>query len=250
MTLVTMAHKLLERQYLNRALDLLGLRSNGEIQVSEAPDFLVPLGTETIGIEVTAFYLPEPRATQSHQARIGMQRIAVEQARRQFRSNGGPALYVTVFFVPDRDLSKARAYALGPILAHAVGSTRLPTSVHEPSARADLGLLPSEIADISIHGSVNATDELWYPAIAGWVAPIERSHIEAEIARKAIVLPKIRSKCEISWLLIVNDGFRSAAPCELSADAHALGFQSPFDRTLWLDSSRIYDLSTSCASRD
>lgn len=39
-----MANKLLERQYLDRALDLLDLRPNDEIQSSETPDFLVPLG--------------------------------------------------------------------------------------------------------------------------------------------------------------------------------------------------------------
>lgn len=171
-----------------------------------------------------------------------MQRIAVEQAGRQFRSNGGPALYLTVFFVPDRDLSKQRAYELGPILAHAVASTPLPSSVRDASVRVDLALLQPEIASISIHGSVSATDELWYPAIAGWVAPIERTHIDTEIARKAIVLPSIRSRCESAWLLIVNDGFRDSAPCELTADARTFGFQSPFDRTLWLDSPGIYDL--------
>jgi hypothetical protein len=237
-----MADKFLERRYLNRALELLDLRPSGPIESCETPDFLVPLANDTVGIEVTAFYLPEPNASQSHQARVGMQRIAVEQAWQLFRSQGGPALYVTVFFVPDRPLSKSRAYALGPILAHAVATTRVPTSVHDPSVRVDIRLLPSEVASISVAGSVNATDELWHRTISGWVAPIERSHIDAEIARKAKRLPSIREKCSTAWLIIVNDGFRGSAMCELSADAQTFQFNSPFDRTLWLDSAGVYDL--------
>lgn len=237
-----MADKSLERRYLTRALELLDLRPNGQIESSETPDFLVPLAGDTVGIEITSFYLPEPGASQSHQARVGTQRIAVEQARRLFRSQGGPALYVTVFFVPDRPLSKSRAYELGPILAHAVAATRVPTSIHDPSVRVDIRLLPSEVASISIAGSVNTTDELWYSAISGWVAPIERSHIDAEIARKAKRLPSIREKCPTAWLIIVNDGFRGAAMCERSADAQTFQFNSPFDKTLWLDSPGVYDL--------
>ena len=239
-----MANKSLEHRYLSRALDLMGIVPDGPIECSETPDFLVPVAGETIGIEVTSFYFPEPDASQPHQARVGMQRISVEQARREFRSQGGPALYVTVFFVPDRSLSKPRAYELGPILARAIAAMAVPTSIHEPAIHVDIELLPPEVASISVYGSVDATDELWYPAIAGWVAPIERDHVAAEIARKAKQLPTIRRKCATAWLLIVNDGFRGGAMCELSADLGLLPFNSPFDRTLWLDHPGVYDLST------
>lgn len=239
-----MANKLLESRYLDRALDLLTIQPSGQIQSSETPDFLVPHNGQTIGIEVTAFYLPELGTNQAHQARIGMQKIAVEQARREFRSRGGRALYVSVFFVSVREISKRRAYELGPILARAIANTPLPASVHEPSAHVALELLPSEVARISIHASVDGEDELWHPAFGGWVMPIERDHVDAEIARKADFLPAIRIRCETAWLLIVNDVFRGAAPAELSADARRFEFQSPFDRTLWLDSSAVHDLST------
>jgi hypothetical protein len=238
-----MPSKSLELSYLNRALDLMGIVPDGPIKCDETPDFLVLVAGETIGIEVTSFYFPEPDASQPHQARIGMQRISVEQARREFRSQGGPALYVTVRFVPDRCLSKRRAYELGPLLARALAATAVPISIHEPPIEVDIELLPPEVASISVYGSVDATDELWYPAIAGWVAPIERDHIEADIARKAEKLPTIRRKCAIAWLLIVNDGFRGGAMCELSRDLGPLPFNSPFDRTLWLDSPGVYDLS-------
>ena len=97
-----MADKLLERRYLDRALGLLQLGPEGPIESSETPDFLVPLDRTIVGIEVTAFYLPEPDADQTHQARVGMRQVAVEQARRLYRSNGGSALYVTVIFGLDR----------------------------------------------------------------------------------------------------------------------------------------------------
>jgi hypothetical protein len=239
-----MANKLLERHYLDRAMGLLEFRPSAEIRASETPDFLVPSGEQQIGIEVTAFYLREPNARQSHQARQGLQKIAVEQARRGFRASGGPALYVTVSFVQNRDLTKERAYALGPVLAKLVSGVRLPYSVHDATVCVDLHDLPPEIVHVSIHGSVDSSDELWYPTDSGWVAAIERSDIYAEIRRKTAALHIIRGRCDQAWLLIVNDGFRGGAPCELSADARHFGFCSPFDRTLWLESHRIFDLSS------
>lgn len=180
---------------------------------------------------------------------MSMQRLAVEQARRLFRAKGGPPLYVTFHFASEHAISKTRAYELGPILADALAKTRLPRRIQDPLGSIDLDLLPSELAAISVHGSVDATDELWYSGSGGWVAPVERTHIEAEIARKAALLSSIRAKCEEAWLLIVNDGFRGAPPCELSRSAITLGFQSPFDRTFWLHYPNIYELDCSSNER-
>lgn len=247
-TINDMADKCLERRYLDRALGLLHLTPEGPIASSETPDFLVPLDRRILGIEVTAFYLPEPDADQPHQARVGMRQVAVEQARRLYRSNGGSPLYVTVHFAQDRSLSKRGAYELGPLLARAIQATPVPPSIEEGAVHVPLELLPPEVASISIAASVDASDELWYAGISGWVAPIERSHIDREIARKAKRLAAIRQKCSVNWLLIVNDGFRGGAFCKLSADALSLRFISPFDRTLWLDSARVYDLGDSTGS--
>ena len=118
----------------------------------------------------------------------------------------------------------------------------MPASIEEGAAYVPLDLLPPELASISIAASVDGSDELWYAGISGWVAPIERSHIDREIARKAKRLAAIRQKSSVNLLLIVNDGFRGGAFCELSADALTLRFNSPFDRTLWLDLARVYDL--------
>jgi hypothetical protein len=239
-----MADKSLERRYLSHALEILGMRPEGVIESSETPDFLLRLAGYVVGIEVTAFYFPEPDLSQPQQARVSMQRIAVEQARRQFRAQGGPPLYVTMHFHSNRPLSKDRAYELGPLLARAVALTPIPASIDQLWSRVDHRDLPPALHSISIAASVNTTDELWHPSISGWVAPVESAHIEGEIARKAKRLATIREKCASAWLLIVNDSFHGGAMCKLSAAARAFQFGSPFDKTLWLKSPCIYDLCT------
>lgn len=237
-----MADKSLERRYLNHALEILAVNPDGPIEPFETPDFLLQIAGTALGIEVTAFYLPEPEYSQPHQARVSMQQLAVEQARQVFRAKGGPALYVTVYFVSNRSLSKDRAYELGPILAAAVALARIPASIHELWSRVDAQDLPPEVDSISIAASVDSIDELWHASIGGWVAPVKPAHVEAEIARKAKRLSAIRRQCATAWLLIVNDCFRGGAMCELSAEARAFHFRSPFDRTLWLESPCVYDL--------
>jgi hypothetical protein len=170
-----------------------------------------------------------------------MQMLAVEQERRAFRASSEQALYVTVFFASDRPLAKSRAYELGPLIARALASVPLPRRIEDGGVRLDRYHFPPEISAIHANGSVDGTDELWYPARAHWVGRIPRAEIDGVVAKKAERLTIIREKCSAAWLLIVNDGFRSA-PCELSEEASTFNFVSPFARTLWLDHDRVYDL--------
>jgi|SRR5678816_2086276 hypothetical protein len=235
-----MADKKLERQYLNRAFEILDLHPSGDPLDEERPDFLICVDGKTLGVEVTAFHPSEPDPVQSHRARLRTRQLAVEQARRAFRAAGGHALYVKVFFGTDRPLMHKRAYELGPLIADAIASVPLPKSIHDGGVTVQHPFVPPEVVTIHIHGSVSATDELWQAARAECEVPISRDEIETVIARKAKRLQVIRQKCSEAWLLIVNDPFRVAA-ARLSPDARAFGFKSPFDRTLWLDLNRVYD---------
>ena len=45
-------------------------------------------------------------------------------------------------------------------------------------------LLPAEIAQVRVHGSVDGVDRLWQCGYGSWVAPVTMSHIKNEIDRK------------------------------------------------------------------
>jgi hypothetical protein len=236
-----MADKALERKYLDRAFELINLRATQPIVESETPDFFAVLDGAQIGIEVTRFYLSQAGVIQVPQARFSMEQLAVEQAWQMHKSQGGPALYVSVHFTSRQPLTKRRAYELSALLAEAVAQARVPMRLDEGHVRIDQNL-PPEIWGVSILRSFNGEDGLWHRTTAGWLDRVERAHIGAEISRKAASLPAIRTKCVVSWLPIVNDPFRGAPFCELSSEARKLGFQSPFDRTVWLDTDAVYDL--------
>ena len=174
-----------------------------------------------------------------------MQRLVVEQTRRIFRRLGGHAVYATFYFASGHAITKERAYDLGGQIARELYAQYLPRRVDEQTVQIHTQKFP-ELLSITIHGSVDGHDELWHPAVAGWVAPVTVRQVQDVIERKSKRLPAIRGRCDTAWLLIANDVFRTSAPCELTEEVRRHPFESPFDRTVWLESPHVYDLG--CAA--
>jgi hypothetical protein len=94
--------------------------------------------------------------------------------------------------------------------------------------------LPTEVAFISIHRSINGRDQLWHADAGGWVAQVSPIDIQRVLNRKAGMEPKARKLCDELWLLVVNDQFSRAAQAEIGAEATAAEYVHAFDQLIWL----------------
>jgi hypothetical protein len=207
---------------------------DGETHESESPDFLI-FANETFGVEFTEFYLPAGAGERPYQEVQSLQEQVVDIAENAYASAGGPALYVHVIFGRHGRLTKGTVRQIGETLADVLLSFPVPRSIKEGGGDISRTLLPAEIAQVRVHGSVDGVDRLWQCGYGSWVAPVTMSHIKNEIDRKQRTEPLARKKCDRLWLVIVQDIATEAHACELS-DAGRLGpYRHPFDRLLWLE---------------
>lgn len=238
-----MPNRDLEAFHLDCFLRVVQLSREAVPERSEAPDFTLRLAGKKVGIEHTQFFLPPPEGDIPQQQREAVQNLAVEHARRIFRKAGGPALYVYPVFNDSRaPRSKKEAYALARRLAAVVARNRWP---EERKARTfetwrDL----PELHGYTVMRSVDGVDEVWNGGSGGLVAEIKSHHVQACLDSKAAKHREYLQRADEVWVLIVNDGFRAGAPCELGEEAAAARYTFPFDRAFWLEiiSDRVTEL--------
>lgn len=129
-------------------------------------------------------------------------------------------------------------------IARAVSDVPVSASFDEPTTAVPWSRLPSGVAKIAIHASVDGEERLWTADGGGWLTSVEPQHIDAVIQRKIKTITLAKSRCSDLWLTIVNDQFSKAAPAELSTIAAHQRYEHPFDRLLWLEphEPRVWEL--------
>jgi len=173
-----------------------------------------------------------------------LQRIAVEEGRRQFRARGGPALYVTVHFVENQPRTKSRAYSIGKKLAAIVESNGW-SGPGEGDRRYYARHEIPEIGYYDVVGSGDGIDELWSNDGGGPIATVEPEYLSDCLTAKNHLHHSYSSNSDEVWLLIVNDMFRGGAPCRLGSAARSHHYQVEFNRVFWFDTanSDVVELS-------
>jgi hypothetical protein len=229
-----MPNKHRERFYLERLRSCsIGLPP-GEAHDSESPDFLI-FANETLGVEFTEFHFPADPGERPYQEIQSLQEQIVDIAEHVHTSVGGPALYVNVIFGRHGRLAKRTVHQIAEALAAALLSFPVPLSIHDGSVDISRTLLPAEIAHVRVLGSIDGVDRLWQCGYGSWVAPVTVSQVQNEIDRKRRKEPLARKKCDLLWLVIVQDIGTEAHACKLSDAAQEGRYEHPFDRLLWLE---------------
>lgn len=230
-----MPNKWRERWYVEQMKVAFADFPHGEVRSGESPDFIVNSDSGDIGIEVTVIHLPPLSGQRLHQELQALKDQVVARASQIHADSGGPALYVSVYFRDPVSITMQQVQDLAKCLAAAVGDALVPTSFDEPAVTLPWSRLPQGVAEVSIHASINGSDQLWQADAGGWVAPVGKKDVEAVIQRKAMMANVARSKCTEVWLAIVNDAFSNAAPAELAAEAVRGRYEHPFHRLLWVE---------------
>jgi hypothetical protein len=233
-----MANKYLERWYIEQLRRAIPDFPSGTVHGDESPDFLVQSDQRKVGIEVTVFHWPAPDGKRPHQEEQALKDRAVATAAKIHAEAGGPALYVTVYFVRPIGFAKRNVREQGDAIARAVLDSAPPRSLDEPAVRVPWDRLPSRVSEITVRASVHDRDRLWSADASGWVAPVDPSHIQAVLERKTVMASRALGKCQELWLVIVNDEFSRGAPVELPKASGQAVYDHPFHRLFWLEPHR------------
>lgn len=231
-----MRRKEIERAHVERLLNTLGMPSGPLLRHSESPDFILRHVGRAIGIEHTQFFFPAPEGEIPQQQIEGLQRLAVEEAGRIFRSTGGAASYVSPIFNDRRaPRTKRKAYELGRQFAATVAANGVPPR-GQARTHETWKVLPA-IHCYTVMRSVDGVDELWSGGSGGCVATVAPDHVQRVLDVKA---PKYRGylrSANAVWLLVVNDVFRGGSPCEIGGEAMEASYSYPFERAFWLETA-------------
>lgn len=229
-----MPDKARERRYLEAFRGCVDDFPLGEPVESERPDFLIGWSPARIGIEFTEYHHPPGKGERPHQEVQSLRDRVVSLAEDRHHKAGGPAVYVSAIFGSHGRLSKETVGRIAKALADAVLAQDVPRSMRDESIEILHSLLPPEIVHVRIHGSVDGDDKLWQAGAGGWVAQIEASDVQREIARKQRTAGAARARCDALWLVIVHNIARGG-PCELSEEAKVAAYTHGFNRVFWLD---------------
>ena len=236
MTKLFTAQKQMEHRQVELALTEMGFgHCMSTLRAGESPDFIFPLGGRPIGIEVVEFFYPATDVPRGFQ---NLRHIAVEKARRRFRDNGGPPLYVTVMFndypSPQGPKSRADTDDFAERFERMVTNNGWPNGpyTHWPFyLHPDIPEVPLYVVGPSVDGK----DELWACGGAANGALIKPEHVQDVLSSKAAKYERYAAKCDAVWLLIVNGGAIRTIPCELGDDARNASYSFPFERAFWFD---------------
>lgn len=245
-----MPNKARERYYLSRLRECLSEIPLCEPQEPEPPDFVFPSDNGTLGIELTSFFFPPEPYKQPQQQIQSLREYITRRAEEIHTNAGGPALYVTVFFDDKYTIWNKDVPRVARSLADAVLQAPVPISVTDRTLTLGFFELPQEILHVTVHGSADGIDKVWYASSGGWVAPIDSDLVQREIDRKRTKADAARKHCDELWLVIINDCFDKGAPADLTEAAKIHEYSHEFDRLLWLEPHipRVFDLLWSASS--
>lgn len=203
---------------------------------SEAPDMVIRVGQDLVGVELTEIFTtgPSPAGTFPLQARESLAQRIVARASEIYRESGAQHANVSVHFNPGADLRTLNRDETAARLAAFVAAQAL-TPDQYVQWRPDYvtSPLPEAITFVNMLGVPEPRMAHWSSPSAGWVAPLTREILQARVDEKAALLPKYRERAKTNWLVLVSDGARPSQFFDPPTREHASTVVSPFDRTFY-----------------
>jgi hypothetical protein len=228
-----------ERFLLEQFLEVAGL--SGEIvdDTGEAPDFIVQIERELVGVEITELFIIEGDRAENLQAQEALAQRIVSHAQRLYVSSGARHAHVSVHFAPGVDLRTLNRNQTAAALAAFVSSQSLTVGQHVQWHQDYVGTsLPDAVTYVQMLGVPEPGMAHWTVPRAGWVAPMNEGVLQTSIDEKTALLPKYRERVGTNWLLLVADGSKPSQFFEPPSDAVASAITSPFARTFYFGRMR------------
>lgn len=216
---------------------------SGEIIDHEAPDFLIPTKSGTIGIELVDYVRGQGESGGSAERRHEelCERI-IRMAQTEFEAKHDLPLYVHFFWYPNRHPSRALAHTLACSAAVLVARC-IPEETYAfvsagPDELAGTPLAPflHRVYVVRLKASEGS---LWTRTACCW-PEVAVEELQELISSKDVRVERYRKQCDSVWLVIVvdpiaADGFRLSSLATLLPSIRQHRFQTCFDRVVFFD---------------
>ncbi|MBK9408020.1 MAG: hypothetical protein IPN47_08225 [Gemmatimonadetes bacterium] len=230
-----------ELALLTRFRDVCTRFPDGDVEPSEAPDFIVRGKERRVGIEVTELFVASGASTSPPQALESARASVLANAQDLMLQGGDPPLAVSVHFSQHwqpsgRDLASL-AQRLVSIVRH--------ESPIAPGTSVTLGDGDERLADVwdavvamTVHYPERAAQHFWMAPGFAWIAPIERAKLAEVVATKERLLPRYLTRVDRAWLLIAFRSSRLSSAMSFDPSVLQPPFASAFDRIYLYDDFR------------
>jgi hypothetical protein len=182
---------------------------DGLIEITEKPDFIVHTHDNLLGIEHTEIFQPGPTDGTSLQAQDSLGQRVVSKAKRLYLKQYSQPLFVQICFNNKAMISKKSVDRLAKAVVHLLEITHI-----EPGEAITLRRtienskdFPNEIIMLHIYAQ-HGKENRWVSSSAGWIPEVTPEYIQEKIDQKEKKLDYYKSKCAITWLLVVADNAR------------------------------------------
>ena len=226
--------KLFERFLLEQFLAAAQIEAEIVDADNEAPDVIIRVDDELVGVEITELFQSQQGASGSLQGQESLTQKIVARASQLYRESGAQHAHVSVLFSLSSNLRKVYREETASRLATFVQAQALVPGQRvqwKPDYVTDT--LPEVINYVHMRGVPEASMAHWSSLSAGWDAPMTHQILQARVDEKAALLPKYAQRVKKNWLLLVSDGAKPSQLFELPTREDALAIVSPFDRTFY-----------------
>ncbi len=232
-----------ERDQLNDLRSIYPALPSGEMIDHEAPDFLIPTDSGTIGIELVDYVRGQGDNAGSAERRHEeiCERI-IRMAKTEFEAKHHLPLQVHFFWYPNRHPSRALVHTLARSAAVLVARcipeamNALVTAGADELTGTPLARFLHRLYVVRLKAGEGS---LWTRTGCCW-PEVAVEELQELISYKDVRVAQYRKQCDSVWLVIVADpmaadGFRLSSLATLLASIRQHRFQSCFDRVVFFN---------------
>jgi hypothetical protein len=228
----------LELHYLERFKSLISDFPDGEVEVSERPDFIIQNKTGAVGIELTELHKQAPLGKRELQANQAMWNLVTQSVLNQYKLLGLPNLYATLHFNQSYEISKSEGIKLSRIILDII-TNNIPEEGCNFSEEYDWinrDYFPEHLHQISMTRLPGQDETFFNNPMSTWVGPLPKTLIEETIRFKESKLPAYQKRCSHNWLLITIDTAFMSTWFSSDECMERMEFTTDFDRVYILKS--------------
>jgi hypothetical protein len=234
-----MTHKNQKRKELHQLNEFRTLRPDfpeGEVAISERPDFVVHNGQTSIGIEVTSIFHEVPASKIPLQVQESEQQLMLNEASNKYSAMNLPHLHVSIFFANETKFNKGNRAHYASVLANLIASN-VPQSNGFHSIENDFdspAKFPFEFHSLHIARFDSQKSSFMHIPMAGWVQEDFSTELQNKMSEKNLLLPNYQ-KCAAYWLLIVAEWAAPSSFFVPSQKMLSIEYESDFDRVFFMN---------------
>ena len=238
--------KRIERFQLDQFQELFSDFPEGEIEVTEEPDFLIHCSPGTIGVELTELHRDVPPGVRPQQANEEMKRRVMARAQKLYDEYGLPPIRVSVLFSLNHEIQKHEVEALAQNVFR-IAMSNLPDvgkSFEESYNWINRHYFSEKLNKIFIHRWEGIDKSHFNAPGATWVGALSVDDILRALYQKEGKIQKYRGRCNNLWLLIIMNTQTMSTWFEHDPNILLQRFNTDFDRVFILNhfQGQVYEL--------